>query len=157
MRASVGMKAGCVAAALAGMPLPAAAVEIVESSVLITRGRCSDDVHAGRMPRYHRCANAVAYMDFTDGTKALVFSNGTSMFYFVGKGANWNQKGAGTISLTKVATGYGDKFEEFPATGTCRFGNLHSGQKVSISCAAKMEKGHWSAAVLSDGKPPFKR
>jgi hypothetical protein len=156
MRADALVKIGSVAVAFTGMALPATAQEIVDSSVLLVRGKCSDALHAGRMPRYHGCANGVLYADYSDGTKALIFGNGTSMFYFIGKGSSWSQKAGGRIDLSMVATGWGGKFDEFPAKGYCRFGNLHSGQKVSISCSAVMAKGHWSAALLTDGKPPVK-
>jgi hypothetical protein len=154
MRAGAVVRVGAMTAGLAMAAMPLGAQEIVETSFKVVKGKCTESLHGGRMPRYHGCSGAVMYFEWKDGRKTIVFANGTSGFYFIGKGPGWNQKGAGRIDLSLVATGWGDSIEEFPAKGYCRFGNLHAGQKVAITCSATMAKGHWSAAFETDGKPP---
>jgi hypothetical protein len=154
------MRAGLVwgvalgGAALMAVAGPASSAEVSLTSAQVVKGRCSDSLHAGRMPRYHGCSSGVFYVEFSNGQNGLVFSNGTSTFYFVGKGTGWKQKTGGRIEVSVLATGWGENFEELPGKGYCRFGNVHSGEKVSIACSATMKTGHWSAAFLTDGKPP---
>jgi hypothetical protein len=132
-----------------------AAAEAKAVAALRVNGECTDALHGGRMPRYHGCGSAVAEIELSDGLRGLAFTNGTSMFMFVGTGTRWNQKTAGRLNVVALATGWGKKLEVIPGKGYCRFGNLYSGQEVSISCSATMKNGHWSGAFKTDGKPPF--
>lgn len=154
MRAGLVWGAALGGAAMIAAMAPASAAEVSLTSAQSVRGECTDSLHAGRMPRYHGCSSRVFYVEFSNGLSGVVFSNGTSTFYFVGKGTGWKQKTGGRVEVSLLATGWGDNFEELPGKGYCRFGSVHSGKKVSIACSATMKAGHWSAAFETDGKPP---
>ncbi|MFM9861706.1 hypothetical protein RUR49_24855 [Pseudoxanthobacter sp. M-2] len=156
------MRAGLVwGAALGGAALMSAmsplavAEEATVKQLLSVEGECTEVLHVGKIPQYRSCGGIVFQFMMSDGYQVIMWVGGGSRYYFIGKGANWNQKGGGRMTVTAVAAGTGDAFEEIPAKGTCRFDNLHSGKVATVSCSATMSKGHWSAAFKSDGKPPI--
>ncbi len=154
------MRAGLVfGVALGGVAMmaslsPALGQEATIKQALSVRGECTEALHGGKLPQYHSCSGIVFQFTLSDGSIVIMFSGAMSHYFFLGKGSSWNQKGAGRITLSAVAAGRGDAYEEFPAKGYCRFENLHAGGKAIVSCSATMSKGHWSAAFKSNGKPP---
>jgi len=118
------------------------------------RGKCTETLHTGEIPREQSCLSVVFYMEFSDGMRGVAFSNGSNFFSFVGKGTSWSQKSGGRIDVSLLSSGSGKNAADFPAKGYCRFDNLHAGKEVAIACAATMKAGHWSAAFRTDGKPP---
>ena len=155
------MRAGFAWSAVLGsvVSLAAMSTSVAEDSsikqALSVKGECTEVLHVGKVPQYRSCGGIVFQFMLSDGKQVIMWVGGMSRYYFIGTGANWNQKGGGRMAVTAVATGTGESFEEFPAKGNCRFDNLHSGKVASVSCSAMMDKGHWSAAFKSDGKPPI--
>ena len=150
---------GCAVAAFGLLAAPGSAAAASEELAQIVavqqvRGKCTETLHTGRIPREQSCLSVVFYMEFSDGMRGIAFSNGSNFFSFVGKGTSWKQKSGGRIDVSLLLTGAGENAAEFPAKGYCRFDNLHAGKEVAIACAATMKAGHWSAAFRTDGKPP---
>ena len=147
---------GCAVVAcgmLAASLVPVGAEESPLLALKQVTGKCANTLHAGQIPGEQACSGIVYYWEFRDGFRGISFSNGPTLFTFVGKGTGWNQKSGGRINVTLLWTATGKNAAEFPAKGYCRFDNLHAGKEVAIACAATMKAGHWSAAFRTDGKP----
>jgi len=154
MRAGFVWGAALGGAAMMSVVSPASAEDVTVKQALSVRGKCTEALHGGEIPQYHGCSGRVVQFALSDGSMMIMFAGGMSPYLFIGRGASWSQKGAGRITVTAVAAGRGDAYEEFPAKGYCRFENLNSGEEAVVSCSATMSKGHWSAAFRSNGKPP---
>ncbi len=150
----VALGGAALVAAGAALGQEATVQEATVKQVLSVEGECTEVLHVGKIPQYRSCGGIVLQFMLSNGNQVIMWFGGGSRYMFIGKGANWSQKGGGRMTVSAVAAGTGDGFEEIPAKGGCRFDNLHSGKVATVSCSATMSKGHWSAAFKSDGKPP---